>query len=564
LIDCLIIIFFVCLLDGIYLRFNILLIGDEYTSIAVPASFAGIDWTSLTGSQSFHGYGFTIFLTPIYKFFKDLNIYQAYLAQNLLIRCVNGVLVYFIVGHFLKNNRINKITIAVLADICSFGFLGGVLLCGVEASMVTIVLAIVLLLLNSHGDLGKPSISIPIFFLSAYTITLHARAVIFISVILVIYLLWLVKNRSRYKGFIIYMCLFGLLLAIVGLTHKQILSFIFIPQEKHGGAVGNTMSSFVNENVFAKLSPDMLVHVIEVFFAIMCSYIFYSFGIICPVVLVSIKAVIREIKSKSPDYSRIYVYLYIFLSWLVVVAMYSGKGAYEVYVRNNYKPLSFIRYGIPYAYVIIIIGFLLLLTEKENGKNIVLSLLVGLVLCKIYILAIAPQFVGRSQITYFQYFILGKADKDFVSYFTLLFTLIVILSIIVLLFSKFNKFLPYCLLLLYFGFSMIARYDNYTFWNDKYSETYESINAASDKINNLDEAEKNDMDFYMLGDIGYCKSLQVLNAYIPFTYLRSADEINYIESDNPYIFTDTYIDSIDGWEISALDNNEYLLTLGSE
>lgn len=427
--------------------------------------------------------------------------------------------------------------------------------------MVTMVLAIVLLLLNSNGDLGKPSISIPILFLSAYTITLHARAVIFISVILVIYLLWFIKNRSRYKGFIIFMCLFGLMLAVIGLTHKQILSFIFIPQEKHGGTVGNTMSSFVNENVFAKLSPDMLIHVIEVFFAIMCSYIFYSFGIICPIVLVSVKALIREIKGKSPNYSRIYAYLYIFLSWIAVVAMYSGKGAYEVYIKNNYKPLSFIRYGIPYAYVLVVIGFLLILKEREKASNILLSLLAGLVLCKIYISAIAPQFLGRSQITYFQYFIQGKGDTDFVGYFTLLFSMIAILCIIVLLFSRFKKFLPYCLLMLYFAFSMIARYDNFTFWSQKYDETYESINASTDMIAGLDDNEKKDYDFYLLGDIGYCKSMQVKNPYIPFNYIRSIDELADVESENVIVFTDTYWEEPDGWDISVLDKNEYFLTL---
>ncbi len=560
LIDCLVIVFFIVLFDCVYLKFNTILNGDEYTSIAVPVYFAGIDWKSLTSWQSFHGYGFTIFLTPIYWLFKSANFYQAYLFQNLIIRCINGILVYYIGGCILGDERIKKVIVSIISDVCSIGFMGGVLICGVEASLTLITLAIALLILKSKGDLVKAKILIPIAFLTAYTFTLHARASIFIAATILIYLLWLLNNLKQWKRIVFFLGYSIFFLVIFYFLHKYVLSLIFVPTERHGGAVVNTMSSFVNENVFGQLSIEMIVYVIEVFFSIFCSYIFYSFGIICPVLVVIIQSLISSRKNSKSDLSSVYAYIYVIISWVIVIALYSGKGAYEVYINQNYKPLSFIRYGIPYAYVIMVFGLFLLFKQQVNRKYLIISFIAGILLCKIYTIIIAPQFKGRSQITYFQYFILGREDRNFSFYFSLLLVFVVMSGIGFIVISGKKQFFPYGVIILYFSLSMIARWDNYKFWNNNYAEACARIDASSRYISEQCLSGNDNLEIGLMGSINYCKGMQMKNPLIPFVYMTNEEELEEMGNENVYVFSDLKVEDNDDWVIKSLDENEYLLT----
>ena len=94
------------------------LVSDNIGVLLVPATLAGRDWSGITGSLAYYGWGYYILFTPLFMITDNpYIIYYVICFVNICTVSASGVLIYHIISTYFSIN--NKYGDVLLAIICS-------------------------------------------------------------------------------------------------------------------------------------------------------------------------------------------------------------------------------------------------------------------------------------------------------------------------------------------------------------------------------------------------------------------------------------------------------------
>jgi len=539
------------------LKTDILMRGDEFSSIAVPAFFAGFDWTELCRDLSFHGYGLTVLLTPFFAFFKG-DFYTIYLLENLLILCIRDYLTYYIVRKETGKNGV-ALGVVIVCMVGTINLHGAQLAAGVEPAIELLIVCICALLIKQNESSKKIVYWIISMGIAGYSITVHARSVVIILGIVIIWIMDVWVNRYwNLRRVALVVATAVLSYCLFDFINDNIIEVLY----GTGYIVENSVASIANaENVKLYLERIAIygMDMLKVFMGIMASHIIYSFGVWGIVLYVVAKDVLLRLRKKKID-GYIYIEIFGLVLWLMMNILYSIKGGFAAGLDAN-KGYTFIRYSMPFAWIIAFCGWNNILSGRVdlNKKSLMLVVVMQMLLCKQFLIFCAPNIKQDNEMTLFNNFVLRfRFQQTHMQYFVMVVLIVFVFVLLYYFLYKMRKL--EVIVYIYLIVSIWARVDDYNFF---YVRQYEKlVDGVDATITYIEESDYlNESGVYLLNSEYNCKAIQLYFPSIEFGNLAqktdSNEIIELIENGN-VILTNEYYE-LEGIFCEKLDEGEYIL-----
>lgn len=172
---------FIIRIFGFILNGRLMLIADEMGMLVSAASLAGRDWSGIAHLFNYYGFGYAVFLTPIFLLTNNpYVIYWAIMAVGTALLSLSAVISYYILRKYLGiENRIYAIMVSIS---CSMLALTDMRYINNEPMLVLIcwILLLFILLLVKHNDDKKQRAryTILVILLLTYALTVHSRLMV--------------------------------------------------------------------------------------------------------------------------------------------------------------------------------------------------------------------------------------------------------------------------------------------------------------------------------------------------------------------------------------------------
>lgn len=388
----LLLIVLVVVVDGLYLLIKHPGSIDEVTSIAVPAYFAGLDWSDLcTLKLKWHGYGATILILPFMFLFGNNNIYLLCLIECLLFRIILTVLTYVISERYLLLDSKKSMLIAMA---CNFGVLsadnGKRLSAMTEIPIALIMLVIIYLLLWGMTEKRVAS-TVWITLLLAYTSTIHSRVLICVGAIVVA----VVICRWKYKRWIISapvaIITAGVSVLIIDVINGVIKDKVYSFSGGEANFVNSTNEIFASSASKLQLLLDFeyIKLFIEEFLSLCGSYTYYTFGMIWIITVINfgyiVKCLMRE-RSGEVDSVFMIALIGMISFWGMNIAL--SIKCITLFSVNYYQILTYVRYAMPFTWLMAFAALVIVIKGKVNRKKVSIYAAILLVLCGKYFISV--------------------------------------------------------------------------------------------------------------------------------------------------------------------------------
>lgn len=158
---------------------------DEICTIASAAYFAGYDWSEILSDTRYYGFGYSMFLAPVFILFKEpATIHHLMLFSNNVLIALCGIIAYEILIRFfkMKKRSMALLTAGTVVLYLPLSFYGNLFLNECMLSLLVWVVLYLLLLLNEEEE-GKHK-NIYSVFLGAvlgYSLMVHSRSMVLIA-----------------------------------------------------------------------------------------------------------------------------------------------------------------------------------------------------------------------------------------------------------------------------------------------------------------------------------------------------------------------------------------------
>lgn len=395
----LILIGLVCVINGIFLGITRMQNVDEFTTIAVPALLSGKDWSDLTVSYSFHGYGFAILLTPVFALLKSgTALYMACLIGSLILRIGCAVLAYHMLRKYLEVSEYPAFWISILCDISVFKADDGSALSAMSEIPMALVLMLLSVLLIKYwiSENGKKRYGLlaALAFVLVYATTIHSRALIIWAAFFVTGIIYYIREKQSIKEILKQLFFFGCMLIVFVLAVKLMNNFIYseLYQASGGKEIANTtmaIAGTTGKQLKKLLDINLLKMIIYIFAALLSSYGIYTFGTSWLVLALNAWYIVKNIK-RNPEESyakKVLLYLSLLgtLGWLGMNAAIAITSVKVVVYTENYRWLTYIRYAKPFLTIMALTGLVILVREIIPKKIMVIVSMALMILSCLFV-----------------------------------------------------------------------------------------------------------------------------------------------------------------------------------
>lgn len=436
--------------------------ADEIGTIAGAAYFAGLDWTGIIPYVSYYGFGFSIFMAPLFMIFENpVLIFRCMLAMNAACIAGIGVVAYKILDDIyeIKDKKISTL-IAFASALYT-----GVLInsnCVYNECMVSLlgfVMLYLLLKMQKRKDEGKSNLilSIVLTLVMVYSLLVHTRSFYLWGAALVFVGAYLIIKRKIIVNIIPFIVLGAPGYILVKKATKFVQDDLWLANG-NGGELANSIDNlggyFSNITyVFSKdgLKGFILTVVGQIYGMITTSGGLYAIllGIfVCATIYIVIKLVKKE--KVNIEVNMITTGLFV-LSFMVAVVCLTAIGiadvnAQSVAIGEGSKWYLYVRYwgmigGIMNMYTLVCIHNII---EKAGNSGIrakYVALTTGIIVLfdmSIFMLKIAGKFglykIASSNV-FMNYAPLAFANPDGKVEFNLFFvlTIVAVIMLVILL-----------------------------------------------------------------------------------------------------------------------------------
>ncbi len=559
----------IILIDGIYLRISCLQNPDEFTSIAVPAFLSGMDWSDLVANNGFHGYGFTILLTPFFYLAKlGVNLYKICLVGCLCVRIGCVLLSFRMLTKLFDMTPFKAFFICALCNFSTFNPDNGEALSALSEIPFTFILILLSFFMAKFLCCNKSKhkiISLIIIAIAlAYSPTIHSRAIILWIAFACVGLIYFFREKDFSRENIRNLLIFVIALIVFILLVYSLNNNIF--SELYAKAASNVSNTTVSElgrttrSLKRLTNPEFFKETFLIFISLVSSYSLYTFGVIWIILALNIWYIVNYIKNKeeqtyAPSKAVWYLSIFSMLGWLGMNLAISISSVNAVLNDGNYRWLTYIRYAKPFTWMLCICGLIIFWKIKINKIAVWIMSSIGVVLsCATFFFKIAPKLdsngYGLSMSIFRRVF---AHTYVAVKYFNKLMVIcLIVYCIIALLMIYENHYMGLtvylAITLAVFGYST-----SYSFTIDASHKAYSNASIA------LLSSQEINFNVLYSGSRDYNYDLRVSIPEMDMHYIKDFTDVDLKEDmllTNSEDVVENYTDS----HIISLDENEYAIT----
>jgi len=175
--------------------------SDEFSTIAGAAFVAGLDWSRVVSLTPYYGFGFSIFLFPVFLF--DLSTFEIFLIMRIVtsaLAALNGVIAYNITTRIFE---VSNLKLAVVTSIAAACFGPNLIMTNAifNDSMLIFLNWVILYILLSTAkrtETSKPGIAMSILLsaIMGYGLLVHHRVIFIWGAVFIFLLCYLAINRK--------------------------------------------------------------------------------------------------------------------------------------------------------------------------------------------------------------------------------------------------------------------------------------------------------------------------------------------------------------------------------
>lgn len=370
--------------------------ADEVYTISNAAFFAGYDVSSYMSQKMFYNFGYTIFMTPLYKIFHDpVVIYRLMLAINGIIHAWMTVIAYYILHRKLQTSKIVSCAIVLVSNCNAIGlFFDGFIYSELPLSMVVWLCLLLLLELVDATGKKRMILSGLAGLVLAYSYILHSRCLIlFVTMGLVVFLYLII-----YKKWIVQPISFAVVFAVCMLAEQKLLQYVQtnLYLQKAGAQMKNSVSYVAgNTGRNAITGWESIKRVILHFMSLAGAMTIQTAGILTIVTVIILYYVVRHFKKLRKGEENPSLFL---MTAFSLISLWGMVACISLLGSNKWFFLVYVRYFAPFLGPFLMSGLYLMRTDKElKFKWVfiwtgVLTFLVGLV----YVFYTYPQLKGNN------------------------------------------------------------------------------------------------------------------------------------------------------------------------
>lgn len=373
--------------------------SDETYTMAGAAYFAGYDWSAYMHMKKFYNFGYTIWLSPVYRIFSNpVTIYRVMLFANIIVHAVIVVLAYRILR---KNLKCSKCFSIAVSFVCTCNalilFFRGYLYNEIPLMLIMWLTALLLLELSEAAGKQRIALSAVLGLVAAYAYLVHSRCLIIYAAMLLLLLLYLLV----YRKWLIQPASFAVVFAVGLYCGSRLVEFVQVHlYQKGAGVVMKNSVEHVATGTWryrALLSLDGIKDLLCRFLNQAGAMAVETGGILILATAAVIYFMIKNFKKLRKGEADRKIFILLFYS---AFALWGMAAATALTGASNGKVrfLAYTRYCAPFIGVFLLIGMVLLKGYRKTdfSKLALWTIVLTVVAGGILFLYMYPQVADKS------------------------------------------------------------------------------------------------------------------------------------------------------------------------
>lgn len=385
---------------------------DEGGSMAFAAYLAGKDWSNIISTGAYYGFGYYFFYTPIFKITNNpYIIYKLVCLGNAFVQAICGLIAYMIISRYL-GNRSTYIQNSIIAVLCSYLVTvrvnayneNGIILISWLISLL------ICMLIDTEELKKKKIISIILWGLATWGLTIHTRAIILVIALLIIMVIYKVIYKEE---------LFPKAIYIIGITLFTLskVCIKLVQGVLWNNEAGNIHNASVNVSKhldnFNFMDINAWKAIIYVIIGQINALNIFSGSLLIFSIIFSIYYIVKNWRLDDKKYKFFCVivctFLACFFGMIIGQAITWGDGVFYNLSQSQrnvdvYKSFTYVRYACAYMGPIILCGLVQLNNEEKNIRKILLFSVVISIVVHLYWLENIMPLISES-LTPFESFV---------------------------------------------------------------------------------------------------------------------------------------------------------------
>lgn len=355
---------------------------DEIGYWAAGAWMNGIDWSSVMSKIGYYGYGYGIFLAPLFLLKDPQLMYYGTVIINALMVSALFLVICLILKELASNEEYNNIIFSAFIA-CCYSYVvvyTQLTMCEICLTLFTAIYIYLMITICKKVTIVRILL---LSLVTGYLISVHLRSLILVIISAICFVSLLLLKKIRWSELLMAGVSMIIVVAIVFLLQGIVVDNIYTD------AVSLTHNDY-NDNITEKIGTlDAYLNLgfVKNYFMCLIAKIFYlsvsSFFLFDFCVVYLIRKLYLGYKTKNEETVKKYVFLTIFLLiWILYSAFISGKT--QIGRIDNLMYGRYIENIIPPFLAIGILEFLNVERQKIIIKYSAVICLLGGIVCYLY------------------------------------------------------------------------------------------------------------------------------------------------------------------------------------
>jgi len=394
---------------------------DEVGTIAGAAFFAGLDWGSVISLTGYYGFGFTIFLFPVFLF--DLSPYIILVIMrfaNTVLTAFGGIIVYRIMTDIFGVEDKKLVVVVSIATAC-FGYnaiLTNAVVNDTALIFLNWIVLYILLLMVNRIELRKRNTiqSLYLSFVMCYGFLIHTRIIIIWGGVFVFLICYFIMSRKILVDIKVFLTSFLLLFFLSHSLTRHVQDVLWMANDR---AIVNSV-----EFLGYMFSPSTFLNLLSIggliaFTRMIVGELHSTFvqtGGIAPLLFVSLAfCIICLVRKKTRAQSKTFIEenKYLFLAAIYTISQIAAmifltalSQILNIHINADVRWLIYTRYWSVVAAPTIVLSTILLHNAKKEltNKLIKVSAITIVVINILFAYLVAPLFNGVDIVQAIHYF----------------------------------------------------------------------------------------------------------------------------------------------------------------
>lgn len=552
------------LADGGYLFFECMSSTDEFSSIASIMTLLGVDWSGISSGSTYHGFGGIIYLFFILKLIPTINIYKCVLIGCLTLRIACLIISYEIAKNILQNNSLKSFGLAI---VCNIGALqpdtSAALSALTEVPITLITLCFsYLIYLAFKKEKMRAGFVILAAMIAGFASSIHSRILIMYVAVLLCIAIMSVVNKKIYKSLFIaaifFVAAYLLTKVLVDFVNQSV--YLTYNSTELSTSTSNILKNKIGIYMAKLLNPQLCLVILKTLLAQLGNYTILSLGFIWIILFSNVAfviSIIKKIKNDSCTKEEKMQFIFClfglmnFIGMIVSISI-SSTGAV---MNENYRWYSYLRYSLPYSWIVVLVGLSKLDFRKYSVTAIwIVMLTLPLLFTKYLTVVICKELDDSGYAMNFNMFnrIFYISNEKSINYYSRMAVIIlVVLALVCFITLKTRKSLY--LYIVYVVYSILINVSIFSYFYERDMLMRESIDASIEYIENNSETINNKI--YLYGSTKYKYNLQLKCVNVAFF---DVNDISSIKEEDYILMSNQKIEEALNLQEIELDNNEYV------